>query len=665
MTLIHKDLNGGSDLPGTQALHGMEDVGSEFMSFNDGENRVQKSGQFVTMTRAGGSWLRLMTVCEMANNRTTDGVQLDGDTPPEPGDENFVPRTFVLKSETSAQGDEGPLERRAVPLWHSRLFRYTLIEEREADVDAATKAGRRRLWALGNGNVLRTRETGSMSDGRYFYGSRGVGQPARRERVVKVELVQSSPDTLSEGEVLMEIFPVDGLNFEVGSRAMLTDNVGRGTSDYDDNYVFTDRVGHHFGRLSFGANGDPSVNYSVALPAMVTGAEPGARPYLHLAVVYARQDDMASPAVSTPRRLTCSYLDADGDTRHSTIEFAPYPVPAGRYPGISQYSLHRLAPMHLLLVTTTTPLIEPGGPYLLGTVYEGPSARLHWSTDGGETWTETAQSAWSGTPPSIRDGKVSLQTVVPLGAGRALAFSAYARTDDIPLPDASGVMVVLLTPDAVTTANIIPGSVLSQNLLYPIRLDDKDNYANYVAATETGGTCGKLAWAQFDPAWMQRENYIYGIPVDAGGLGHPFERPSILVTEDDGDTFERRLLPDPVGSRVGFVMALDAKTLAVPVFKPRVRSDGGGISALTGTVYTSRNGGRTWRANGGRFTLPYYCRADGQLFPDQYVDDYGPRAFNRGELFPLVALADEYETAQGASPGRPWMTDSRIKEPTP
>lgn len=661
--LIHKDLNGHSDLAGMTELSAMQGVGSAFMTSDDGTNRVQKSGDFVEISHRGGGWLRLLVLCEPANNRSTDGVLVDDQPAPVPGDEGFVPRTFALKAEYSEQEGDGGLQRQSAPAWRSRLPRFTLIEQRDAGVDTVTKLGRQRLWSLADGRVLRVRETGSMDDGRYFYGARGVLQPVRRERVARVELVRSNPDTLAGAEVLMEFSPASGLGFDVGGRALTTDWEERGSTSYfDSNYVFTDRVGQHFGRLVGPLSGDPSGTYAVATPAWVM-EHAGAKPYLHLAAVYACMDDLAAPEVSSPRRLTCAYLDSSGNTQHSSIEFAPYNVPNGKYPGIYQYRLHRLAPLCLLLVTTTTPLIEPGGPVIPGTDFSGPSARLHWSMDGGASWVETDRSAWAGAPPSVRDGLLVLNALVPLGVGRALVFSAYAQVNEIPAPDAAGVLVLLLTPDAVTLVNIIPGREFSQGLLNPVQLGEKDYYATYVHAAEVGGTCGKLAWAQFDPAWMQAANYPWGIPADAGGLGHPFERPMLMVTEDDGATFERRLLPDPVASRTGFVVALDEKTLAVPVFAPRKRVGDGGISALNGVVYTSKNGGRTWRANGGRFTLPYYCRADGQLFPDQYVAQYGTDAFNRGELFPLVPLTDENERTAAICPGRPWLADSRIKEP--
>lgn len=662
MTLIHKHLNGQSDLAGMTELKAMRGVGSEFMTSDDGANRVQKSGEFVEISHRGGTWLRMLSVCEPANNRTDDGVLFDDDTAPGPGSTGFVPRTFVVKVEAGSDGDES-VQRRAVPAWQSRLPRFTLVEGRDAGVDTVTKLGRQRVWALPGGQVLRAREVGSKDDGRYFYGSRGVGQPVRRERVARVELMRSNPDTLSGAEVLMEFSPISGLGFDAGARQFITDFEGRGTTNYDDNYVYTDRAGYHFGRLIGSASGDPSGTYVVAPPAMVIQRD-GDLPYLHLAAVYARPEDLADQEISTPRQLTCTYLSSAGEVQHSTIEFAPFPTPAGRYPGVMQYRLYRLAPQSLLLVSSTTPMIEPGGAFLTGTDFSGPSVRLHWSADGGASWVETPASAWGATPAEIRSGFVPMGAVVPQGAGRALVFTGYVQGDAIPAPDAEGVHVLQLTPDAVTLINTIPGSAFSRDLLRPIELGGKDFFARYAHAAEAGGTCGKLAWAQFDPAWMQPEGYAWGVPASAeGGLGFPFERPMIMVTEDDGATFARRLLPDPVASRVGFVIALDTRTLAVPVFFPRERS-GDTMPTLRGKIYTSRNGGRTWRGSA-RFTLPYYCRADGQLFSDEYVDEYSPDRFNRGELFPLVPLADELERTAAISPGRPWLSDGRFKEPTP
>ncbi|PJO38869.1 hypothetical protein CTI10_007585 [Delftia acidovorans] len=66
-----------------------------------------------------------------------------------------------------------------------------------------------------------------------------------------------------------------------------------------------------------------------------------------------------------------------------------------------------------------------------------------------------------------------------------------------------------------------------------------------------------------------------------------------------------------------------------------------------------------------RITLPAMTWVDGQLLPGSRgydITDYR-YSYNRGELFPLVAVRDERGDVLPMNPGRPWIADARVKEP--
>jgi hypothetical protein len=95
------------------------------------------------------------------------------------------------------------------------------------------------------------------------------------------------------------------------------------------------------------------------------------------------------------------------------------------------------------------------------------------------------------------------------------------------------------------------------------------------------------------------------------------------------------------------------------------------------TIYTSKDGGDTWKATEHKVNLPGETYIDGQTvigaqyqrtppapqpLLEQDIFDTALR-YNRGELLPMVALRDAGGKLLPANPARPWMNDYRIKEP--
>ena len=155
----------------------------------------------------------------------------------------------------------------------------------------------------------------------------------------------------------------------------------------------------------------------------------------------------------------------------------------------------------------------------------------------------------------------------------------------------------------------------------------------------------KRLWMQFDPYW------VYAKDETAGGslinLQYPGSRPMLLVSDDGGATWSRRLLPTPWSFRAGFVVAISEKTLAVPVLAPR-KARG---SPVVASIFLSEDGGDTWKKTNSKVTLPGETWADGQIvvgeqywFPPRnefrQEQDFSEAvtSYNCVELLPLVDL---------------------------
>lgn len=649
--LIHKDLKGDAGGPEHQALKGMLDVGNTFMTDRRDGSVVQRSGEFVTMRRTGGEVVQLVSLWEPPDaRRLTDGYAQavpDDVAPPAPGAPDAVPRVQLMASALDEQ--QGPLSfgNLAASKLQTRVPRFTRVETRVETADHATKNGKRRLFSLGDGTVLLVREVSAAGDTRYFAGMNAFVQPVRRvSRCTGVELVRMDPDRPAGGKVLLSFGVHSGLGFDPGSRSIdfLADN----DLLYDANKVYAPNAGLLFGRVLLSMRADPSSTYAVAEPAM---AKQDGKSYLSLVAVHGLAEDCYHPDSSGLYRLTCTRTTADG-VQTSKISM-PAAVGPGQYMAPVEMDLVRLSPQTLVLSLRMTTLRLPGA----GSVSAASAGWAYlWSDDNGASWVHVPHTG-------ITDGNAApvIAAMVPRDKDTLLLVSALQLDSLVPAPDAASVQVYAFTRTGATRISTIPGSRFSAGLHAGDVIGGLRHYPPYWAVGYGGGVRvdrKPLLWVQFDPQYIHAE----GSP---GVIDYPGGRAQLMVSADGGATWERRMLPQPWPQRVGFVVALDQRTLAIPVYGPRQTDDSGAILPLAVKLHTSRDGGKRWRATALSMRLPYWAWVDGQLLPGSsgYDIDDSRFDFNRGELFPLLSLRDDNGELLPMNPGRPWMADHRAKEP--
>ena len=234
---------------------------------------------------------------------------------------------------------------------------------------------------------------------------------------------------------------------------------------------------------------------------------------------------------------------------------------------------------------------------------------------------------------------------------------------------AEQVEVHRITISGTAKIGSIPGSTFSSGLMTPGSGQLLVPYVpvGFGGATYLKTTEGKKKrlWMQFDPYWIYKDGM-------AQVLEYPASRPMLLVSDDGGLTWARRLLPTPWSFRAGFVVSIDEGTLAVPVYAARKEPG----ASLRATVYTSKNGGDTWKASDAQVGLPGDTWVDGQVVVGaqywhpianeyRFEQDLSDSAlqYNRGELLPLVALRDSDGKILPSNPARPWMAHHQFKEP--
>ncbi len=281
-----------------------------------------------------------------------------------------------------------------------------------------------------------------------------------------------------------------------------------------------------------------------------------------------------------------------------------------------------------------------------------------WTQNNGETWTYSPVTA--GFPGVFPYGGMLVKDKDTL-----LAFSWFQESGS------PQVQVHRITSAGTAQIASINGSTFSTGLMTPgvgqlfvpyvpigfggavYRVDPQDKKKK------------KRLWMQFDPYWAYKDG-------TAQVVSYPGSRPMLLVSDDGGLTWARKLLPVVWSFRVGFVVSISESVLAVPVYSVRKKQN----ASLRTTIYVSRNGGDTWRASDASVSLPGETYVDGQVVvgaqyrnsvTDQNVfeQDFSDSAlrYNRGELLPLVALRGSDGRLLPANPARPWMADYRFKEP--
>lgn len=647
--LIHKDLQGDAGLSEYTSLKGMLGVGNAFMTERRADSEVQLSGEFVSMRRMGGEYVQMLAMWEPPDARRAVGRTMvavpDSESPPQPGDEDFVTRAQIFTAAVSQQ--EGELPFASVPVIQTRMPRFTRVEGRVEIADHATKNGKRRCWAMGDGSVLVVRELVS-DQGRWFAGMNAAGVPTKRvQSVVGVQLLRVDPERLGSARPLMEFEVHCGLGFDPGARAMryLTEN----DVLFDDNFVYPGNAGFLFGRALLGMRADPSSAYAVAEPAL---SKEDDTEYLSLVAVHGLLEDTYNPQSSALFQLTCTRTSPKG---LKTSKIAMPPAASGEnYLAPVEMDLVRLSPSTLVLVLRMAGQRMPGASGNVDAA--GVGWRYLWSDDNGESWANVPADG-------VADGAAFpvFGTVMARDKDTLLIVSGYQIDSLVKAPDVDSVQIYALSRTGATRISTIPGSAFSADLHAGSANGSLRRYPPYIPVGYGGGIrSGKdqMLWIQFDPQYIHRQG-------SAGVLEYPGCRAMLMVSKDGGVTWERRFLPQPWPQRVGFVAAMDERTMVLPVYGPRlVNPDNGGVRPLQVKLHTSRDGER-WRVTTFSLRLPTWAWVDGQLLPGSAGYDLNDSRsdFNRGELFPIVPLRDSNEALSPINPGRPWIADVRAKEP--
>ncbi len=675
--LTTDDSGGKADGKERDQLTAIAETGSEFITFNDFESTVQKSGEFARITKeTSDPQPRFVLLHETSQTYDEDWNDYTGNELLSLSPEvKLRKRSHLYVSEVEPSAGDLPFRKIAGYKTHTRISRHHGPGDTNApselpamhEANYTAQAGKRRLFPVGDGTLLMLREVTVDGDTRSFNDAirTRVDTPQahtkkRGLRAARVEVVELNP---LNGKTSAPVFSFDvhsGLGFDPTPRTF--SSAARSTADmYNTTTVFGAFSGVLFGSslnlpsvVRVPAGGDASDTYAVAEPAVAKSPE--GKEYTSIVAVYPGSDDVYNPISSGPYRLTCKRTTPNGDVAYNKINFPALPHIPRHYLAARGMSLHRLTPTKVAL-RVNVHLMQYGAGGSSQSI--ASDAFFMWTGDNGETWTYNPVTA--GFPGVFPYGGMLVKDKDTL-----LAFSWYNEAGS-----SQPVQVHRINSAGTAQIATIPASVFGGGLMKPMGSNGWQ-LVPYVP-TGFGGAIyrrgddkkvTKRLWMQFDPYW----GYAQDTPEV---LQYPGSRPMLLVSDDGGVTWARRLLPSPWCFRVGFVVAIDSMTLAVPVSAPRKQRG----AALPVTIYTSKDGGDTWKATGARVVLGGETHVDGQTTQDgQYEDPRGELAFdrdltdsalqfNRGELLPLIALRREDGKALPANPARPWMTHYKFTEP--
>lgn len=660
--LVFKDLNGDAGLAEHGKLAGALQVGNQFMTVRDEVSDVLRTGEFVTMRRrTPGQKVRLCAFFESPDARALNPVDLSttvlGDDQDRAGGYTPFKRSRQYDAIDDEETGDSQIEGVGGFKQRFRLPRFTRVEERIYDVDHTTQLGRQRVWHLGDGEtVLMTREQFDPADPRYFMGVNRSGVTARRTRVSKVELVEVKADTGKPGKVLLDFETFSGLGFDPGRRGIsLLD--APGALLYDDNFVYPARAGRLWGRFTYaGVRMDPSASYAVAEPAWHPGG------FLSLVAVHGRAIDALDPQASVLKQLTCTYTTKTG--KASTTIALPEHGESRYIWSVVETDLLRVSPTALVLRVRMCEVMSPtaagGGSAPLGTL-----AAIYWSADAGQNWDLLDLSGMATFPDQLHLER----SLVADGKGGALLITSNAGL----LQDREEAMIAVhrLSPTGIELAGTISGATFSDGLYASFEANGVLFTQKYWPVAAGGGVRVKVGndikqalWIQFDPActWPRKDR---NGNTDPNMITYPGARPMLMLSVDNGATWERRFLPTIWPQHVGFVVSADESTLLLPVITPRAPA-GGYIKAAQVRIHRSTDGGKTWKRTNDKFNLPAETFVDGQqdVNSDTFRIADWRYDYNRGELFQLLPLLDGQGRALRTNPGRPWIADSRVKAPS-
>lgn len=693
--LINDDSKGTSDGKEKDQLQAMIAVGSEFMTYRDADSTIQRSGEFVRIDKEPEATAQprfvLMHETSMTYAEQSEGATTGYGNPSTAltGNEllNLAPdvklrkRTRLFVSEQDPAAGDFPFREISGFKTQTRISRhYGFADsvsgrkwEAIAEANYTAQAGKRRLFAKGDGKAILVREVVLPGDGRYFNDKMRdlvtTPQPHTKKRglrAARVEVVEVNPTNGATSAPIFSFEVHSGLSFDPTPRSF-SNSIRQSSADmFNDGAVFAAFSGVLFGsslNLPYDGNvpcgGDASDTYAVCEPG--TAKDDKGREYTSIIAVYPASDDVYDSRSSGPYRLTFKRTTPQGGVALGKISFPAIPGRPQHYLAARGMSLHRLGPTTVVLRVNVHAMQYGAG----GSIQPSASdAFFMWSKNNGESWTYVAPS-------------IDFIGVFPYGGLLArdkdslLAFSRYAEM----IPSAA-VEVHRITQTGTTKISSIPPSVFNAGLQVPT------NSGWYLVPYLPLGFGGavyrktpegkkKRLWMQFDPIALYAETDTFAGKPTRNAV-YPGSRPMLLVSDDNGITWSRRLLPTPWSFRAGFVVAIDEKTLAVPVMSAR-KEFGVPVQA---TIYLSTNGGDSWKATGAQIVLPGETWVDGQIVvgnsyihPERwnvvYEQDFGdsPLRYNRGELLPMVVLRDSSGKLMPSNPSRPWMADHKFKEP--
>lgn len=682
--LITDNSGGISDGKERDQLQAMIAVGSEFMTYTDGESTVQRSGEFVRIEKeSGDTQPRFLLLHETSQTyREQNGTLFDltgNELLHLPAGTKLRKRSRLFMSEIDSAAGDLPFREIGGFKSQTRITRHHGYAggasgrtwEAVAEANYTAQAGKRRLFAKGDGKVVLVREVSFPGDTRYFNDMMRALDPNpiphtknRGLRAARVEVVEVNPLSGATGAPIFSFEVHSGLSFDPTPRSFSSSI--RATADmYSDTQVFAAFSGVLFGSSLFTVDvsgvpvgGDASDTYAVCEPGVAKTAD--GREYTSIIAAYPAPDDVYDSRSAGPYRLTIKRTTPQGGVALSKVNFPPLPSLPKHYLAARGMSLHRLGPSTVVLRVNVHAMQFGAG----GSVQPVASdAFFMWSSNNGESWTYVAPSA--GFPGVFPYGGMLAKDKDTL-----LAFSWYEQASA-----AAAMQVHRITTAGTAQISVIPAVVFGDGLTNPTA---SGVYLVPYVPLGFGGAVyrstpegkKKRLWMQFDPYWYYAEDkMLAGKPINRV---YPGSRPLLLVSDDGGITWDRRLLPTPWSFRAGFVVAIDEKTLAVPVLSAR-KELGAPIRA---TIHLSTDGGDSWKATSAQIKLPVESWVDGQIVVGEqyqhatahdlrYQQDILDAAtqYNRGELLPLTVLRDEAGKVMPSNPGRPWMADYRFKEP--
>ena len=682
--LIFDDSKGTSDGKERDQLQAMVAVGSEFMTYRDAESTVQRSGEFVRIEKESSDpQPRFLLLHETSQTYREENKTLFDLTGNEllnlPANIKLRKRSRLFMSEADPATGDFPFREIGGFKSQTRISRHHGYPggatgrtwEAVGEANYTAQAGKRRLFAKGDGKVILVREVSIPGDARYFNDKMRALDPDpiphtknRGLRAARVEVVEVNP---LAGATSTPIFSFDvhsGLSFDPTPRSF-SPSIRPTDEMYNETRVFAAFSGVLFGSSlnsvdvsGVPVGGDASDTYAVCEPGIAKTAE--GREYTSIIAAYPAPDDVYDSRSAGPYRLTVKRTTPLGGIAISKINFPALPARPQHYLAARGMSLHRLGPSTVVLRVNVHAMQFGAG----GSIQSVASdAFFMWSTNNGESWIYVAPAI--GFP-----GVNPYGGMLAMDKDTLLAFSWFnqasaAAAMQVHRITTSGTAQIATIPAAVFGAGLTNPTVSGVYLIPYVPL----GFGGAIYRSTADGKKKRL-WMQFDPYWAYAEtDIIGGKPVN---VMYPGSRPMLLVSDDGGLTWARRLLPSVWSFRVGFVVSIDEKTLAVPVLSAR-KEYGAVIQAM---IYTSNNGGDSWKASNAKISLPSETWADGQIVVGaqyehpivhdmRFEQDLSDSAlqYNRGELLPMIALRDSEGEVLPSNPARPWMADYRFKEP--